>query len=46
MIRMILGWTMIGYARNHSSHSITKIIVQDSALLLKLMQGEARVSGL
>ncbi len=49
MIRMIIGWTMIGgvmalRARNHSHHSIREIIVPDGALSLpKLMRGEVRV---
>jgi len=40
MIRMILGWTMIGggrvlSARNHSVHSIREIIAPDGAFLPK-----------
>jgi hypothetical protein len=29
MIRMILGWTMIGLGHNHSFHLIRQIIVPD-----------------
>ncbi len=62
MIRMIMGRTMIGRAmsesvrvRNHSAHSIRKIMVPDDglsrtlgslrdSLLPKLMRGEVRIA--
>jgi len=48
MIRMIIGWTMMGgvmveSARVHSIHQIREIIVPDDTLLPKLMRGEVRV---
>jgi hypothetical protein len=44
VIRMILGWTMIGLGRNHSVHFIREIIVPDGVMSLpKLMRGEIRV---
>ena len=44
MIRMIIGWTMIGLGRNHSVHLIRKIIVPDGALLPKMVRLEVRVN--
>jgi len=43
MIRMIIGWTVIGLGRNHSVHLIREIIVPDCGLLLNVMRGEVRV---
>ena len=43
LIRMISGWTMLGLGRNRGVHLIRKIMVQDDALLPKLMRGEVRV---
>jgi hypothetical protein len=55
VIRMILGWTMIGLGHNHSVHFVREIIVPDGeesrmlaslreTLLPKLMRGEVRIA--
>ena len=43
MIRMILGWTMIGLGCNYSSHLIREIIVPDDMLLPRMIKDDVRV---